>query len=786
MKRILRIVFLVGFCQILLQGGIKAQVKTSTISGHVIDGLTGLAIPGASISLKGSTYKTSTDTEGKFIFKNIPLGTYQVWAESVGYAPRKLENQSLTSGKELSLIIEMDFQTQSLQEIVITGDRSAAMNSSALVSARSVNVEQTKRYAGNFGDISRQVANYSGVNVQGDIRNDIVVRGNSPNSLLWRLEGLDIPNPNHFSFVGTTGGYFSVLNNNMLANSDFFTGAFPAEYGNKNGAVMDVKLKKGNDHKREYTFQAGLNGLELGAEGPINPAKNKNTFVGHYRYFDLSSLRKLGVNLNVSGLPLFQDLNFKLHFPNSKGSTSVFGVGGISSISLLESQKGPNDWSFSDKAEDMEFSSNIGVVGVNNTYIWDENTVSKLSFAVAGNRVAALVSLVRPGEENRLKEDLQLGSSQGQLKFDLTRRLGSGQSFKTGFSVTEYFYNYYQQQLNRYDEYEVNFNANSHATLGQAYINYQVNLNDNLKASAGIYSQMLMLNKTHHTEPRLALQYSLSNAQTLGLAFGQHSQSQPFIFYLRDYTNEGITRRSNKNLDFSKSKHWVLSHEYRLDNSTKVKTELYYQGLSKVPVTPHRPFYSAINEGNEYSFEIPDSLENKGRGKNYGIEFSLEKSFTKNLYFLTTASLFESKYQGSDQVWRNTVFNNNYIVNFLAGYEFSMGRNKENKFSVDVKASFAGGRPFIPIDLAASIAKGERVLDYQRAYEVRTPAYNRIDVKLSYLLNKYSSNHSMFIGVNNILDSRNILKHGYNADKAKITTEYMQGRFPILGYRLQF
>ncbi|HEY1024630.1 MAG TPA: carboxypeptidase regulatory-like domain-containing protein [Sphingobacteriaceae bacterium] len=764
--------------------GSYAQETISSIGGTVTEKVTGQKIPGAAVTIHGTQHIAITDSLGKFHFSKVKIGKHVLEIKALGYRSLILTDQVLTAGKTLELNLGLDFQAVMMKEFVVNSGRSAAVNSSALVSARGVNMEQANRYAGNFGDISRQVANFAGVNAQGDIRNDIVVRGNSPNNLLWRLEGIDIPNPNHFSFAGTTGGYFSVLNNNMLATSDFMTGAFPSEYGNKNGAVLDVRLKKGNDQKREYTFQAGLNGLELGAEGPF-ASNNKNTFIAHYRHFDLSGIKKLGVDLNMSGLPSFQDLNFKVHLPNPKGSTSIFGIGGLSSISLLESQSDASDWSFSDKAEDLHFKSNMGIIGVANTYLWNPTTTTKVAFAASGNEINAIRTFVIPDEPSKLKEDLQLTTSQAQLKLDLNKRFTGGQSMKTGLSFTGIFYKHYQKEVNEHDTYDVNMNTNGNTGLAQGYISYRHQY-DQITVNTGLYGQYLTLNNTYSIEPRMSISYQMADKQTLAFGFGMHSQSQSLIFYTRNYQYDDGVRQTNMNLKFSRSAHWVLSHEYAFQPDARLKTEVYYQALSRIPVSDARGYYSAVNEGHDYSFEIPENLKNKGTGSNYGFELSFEKTIAGNFYVLGTGSIFNSTFKGGDNVSRNTIFNNNYLANLLTGYEFSTGCRKQNKLSFDVKASFSGGRPYIPVDLNKSIEQNAEVLDYQQAYRKRLPAYNRIDLKVSWLFNRLSSNHLLYAGINNILDSKHIMKYGFNAEQSKTNTEYMQGLFPILGYRIQF
>ncbi len=223
-------------------------------------------------------------------------------------------------------------------------DKTATNNDLAVVSARSFNVDDTKRYAGALGDPSRMAANFAGVVGGNDSRNDIVVRGNSPTGMLWQLEGLNIPNPNHFGALVSTGGPVSILNNNNLDKSDFMTSAFPAQYGNATAGVFDLKLRDGNNQKREFMGQVGFNGFEFGAEGPFSKT-SKASYILNYRYSTLAIFQALGIEFGTgSNTPLYQDLNFKVSVPLSKKSKLIaFGIGGSSEVDLLGSEADLNE-----------------------------------------------------------------------------------------------------------------------------------------------------------------------------------------------------------------------------------------------------------------------------------------------------------------------------------------------------------------------------------------------------------------------------------------------------------
>ncbi|MBK6977463.1 MAG: carboxypeptidase-like regulatory domain-containing protein [Cytophagaceae bacterium] len=312
-----------------------AQQPSQTIRGRVLDKDSQQPVPGATILLNGSQKGTFTDENGIFSFEKLPIGRYSLSISMVGYFSQKLPLIDLGSGKEVVLSIELNENAQLLNELVVKAeyDKQKTINDLTMVSGRQFTVQETNRYAGGYSDPSRMAMSFAGVASAGnDQNNEIVIRGNSPKGLLWRLEGVEIPNPNHFGDgQGSTSGIISMLNSNSLANSDFLTGAFPAEYGNASSGVFDLRLRRGNDQKHEFTGQFGIIGLDVSAEGPLK--KGGPSYRVNMRYSTLELLFKSGLLAIETGdfKPAYRDANFTLNFPTQKAGTfSLFGLGGMS------------------------------------------------------------------------------------------------------------------------------------------------------------------------------------------------------------------------------------------------------------------------------------------------------------------------------------------------------------------------------------------------------------------------------------------------------------------------
>jgi hypothetical protein len=791
MKRIALIILLL--CPLLIVG----QTYTNTIRGRVLDADSKSPVPGANVILLNSDtlLGSVTDANGSFRLDHVPVGRKAIKVSFVGYGDAVLNNLILSSGKELVLTIELQekvYESEAV-EVVAGADKTRANNDLVTVSSRNFQAEETNRYAGSRGDPSKMVANYAGVASGNDARNDIIVRGNSPLGVLWRLEGVDIPNPNHFSAQGATGGPISMLNNNVLGNSDFLTSAFPAEYGNKTAAVFDIRLRNGNNEKTEFTGQLGINGIELGAEGPISK-KNGSSYLVNYRYSTLEVFNKLGIRFGVSASPEYQDVSYKLNIPTKKaGIFQFWGIGGTGKLQLLDSELKPDDWSYIAKGEDLVFKSSMGAGGLTHLYFFNSNVSGRLALSVSASDLDASIDTLSTVDRSPFLRQKNK-STEGNViaSYTLTDKINSRHLIKTGVSGQMIYFNARSFEYNtEYGKYldQLNVSAAT-STLLQAYAHWQFRATERFTVNTGAHYQNYLLNNSWAIEPRLGLRYQLSDKQSLNAGYGMHSQMQPTIYYFYDTYIPATDSyyRSNKNLDLSRSQHAVLSYDYNFMKDFRLKLETYYQYLYNIPVQQNwNSSFSMINVGNALEgIPLVDTLVNQGDGENYGLEITIEKFFSKQFYFLVTASVYDSKYRGQNGVTHNTSYNGNYVANALAGYELLLGKSRNRAIALDLKYTQAGGNRYTPIDLEASRLAGMAVYRDDQAFSKKQMDYSRFDVKLSLRSNRKRISHSFFVVVENIFDRKNILRETYNDDIKDIQKEYQLGLFPYFGYRIEF
>jgi hypothetical protein len=327
---------------LLLTQPLSAQTMTQTVRGTVVDKVIKSPLPGAVVQVLNTNpiQGTSTDLDGNFKLDKVPVGRQSFRISYIGYKEIILNDVDVNSGKELVLTIELEEKIN--KEVVITTDKKKPLNEMSSVSSRTFSVEETQRYAAAVNDPARAALAFAGVATVSDGNNHISIRGNAPNGLLWRMEGVEVPNPNHFSSPGTAGGGISILSAQLLSNSDFMTGAFASEYGNATSGVFDLRLRHGNNERREFTFQAGVLGIDAAAEGPFS-SNHRGSYLINYRYSTLGILSKAGI-LDFGGVTTFQDLSYNFVLPTEKyGTFTMFGFGGLSS-EVFKAKKDSTDW----------------------------------------------------------------------------------------------------------------------------------------------------------------------------------------------------------------------------------------------------------------------------------------------------------------------------------------------------------------------------------------------------------------------------------------------------------
>ena len=789
----LSLCFLAGFGQI-----------TQNLRGQILDKESKQPLFGVSVIIVGSQpiKGATSDENGNFTISDVNVGRYTISLQTIGYQYMQLPNIIVNSGKETVLNLEMTESILKVKEVTVVGGKPKGQsnNEMSLVSARQFTIDEANRYAGSLGDPARMAANFAGVSAPSDARNDIIIRGNSPTGLLWRMEGIDIPSPNHFSGQATTGGPVSILNNNTLRNSDFFTGAWPSEYGNSTSGVFDLKMRNGNNNKTEFTGQIGLNGLEAMAEGPIQKSKG-SSYMASYRYSVLAVSQKLGFknNAGAAGVPYYQDFTFKIALPSVKKiGIELFGLGGTSTIDLFDSKRKEGDPSFGGVGKDVTFGSSMGVFGASFMKSTGKNGFIKLIVAQSLEKHAAHVDSL--SDNKTQKHDFYNDSTtynrthvhlMWNEKFNARTTLRTGVIFtNTNFNLDQRTYQSYGNNTGRWLTLN---NGSGNSQLGQFYSQLKYSFTEKLVGTVGIQNQFFFLNNKNSLEPRAGIKYSINSKMSINAGYGLHGQLSPLpLYYYKNQKDEANANiMTNKNLDFYKSHQFVLGYDYNFSSDWRLRIEGYYQLLYNVSVQslPNQPqgnSISVLNSGADFQFNFYDHLVNTGKGTNKGVEITIEKFFSHNYYILSTTSFYDSKYKGSDGIERNTAFNGKYTSNLLAGKDIILGKKSNYVLTTSAKTSVSGGRWYTPANLEYSKERNNLVLDNTKAYSLQYTSYFRLDVRIGIKQNLKKFTQEFALDLQNITNHQNVLSLGWDGKNQVSKFEYQQGLYPMFLYRIQF
>ena len=795
----------VVICLFLFSSVMTAQQLVQTVRGTVIDLDTQMPLIGAEVSLldiqpiKG----TITNADGQFRLPNVPIGRHSILVSYLGYEQALLSNVSIQSAKEMVLHIEMEESAIQMSEIVITANenKGAPLNDMTLISGRSVSPEQTNRYAGGFNDPSRIVSNFAGVTSTQDGSNDIIVRGNSPKYVQWRLEGMDISNPNHFGDQSGVGGAISTLNNNLLATSDFLTGAFSAEYGNVLSGVYDVKMRSGNNEHFEGIFGFGILGTDVTLEGPIMQSQG-GSYLVNYRYSTAGLAADLGLLGDIGGIPKFQDAAFKIVLPSEKlGRFSIVGLAGLSHF--LWEDNTPQNWDTpgdnfmrEDLTEDYEKEAYLLNVGLHHSVSLNESSFLQSSLSLAAEGITDQVFESTSGVENPERGILNYNNDFQKLSYRASmtyhHKLNASHKFKVGGNYTLFDYNVNQSQLslNNEERFEL-VDLDENLSIIRAFVNWKYRLNEKVTLVSGMHNMYAMVNHKYSAEPRLAFDFKIDKQHSIQLGYGKHSQMESIHSYFTKIEQDGVTIEPNKDLDLLKAHHFVLGMQKQINRHNKLKVEFYYQNLYDIPVENiDTSYYSTINEGLEFRYV---DLVNEGTGKNYGVEITFERFFHNHFYYLINTSIYNSKYTSLEGVERNTQYNGNYLINVLAGKEFvNLGKRKSQTLALNAKLFYGGGKKIIPLlrDETGKLSvqsSQNRFYDYSKAYEDQIEDAYSITLSATYTWNKPKTTHELFFNVDNVTNHKGRISEYYDSDEENSVGHVSQfGIFPNLMYRLYF
>ncbi len=758
----------------------RAEVPLrQTVRGTVIDRASKAPVAGANVVLAGAQPPVGaiTDAHGAFRLPGVPVGRQTVRVSHIGYETAVAANLLVGAGAETVLPVELAEAVTPVAEVVVTdaANRLEPLDGMATTSARPLPMAEAKRYAASLNDPARIASGYAGVSGDDYLENALVVRGNSSRGLLWRLEGVEIPNPNHFADEGASGGGVSIFSAHVLANSDFLTSAFPARYGNALSGVLDLRLRNGNAEKREHAVQAGTMGLDVALEGPFRKGRGASYLVnGRYSLFSL--LNRAGFNVgNANAATGFGDAVFKLHFPAGRaGVFSVFGVGGLSGYRLDSAYvTGRN-------------RSDVGVVGVAHGWQANATTSVRTVLALSGTRIGAERTSRADDPPETYREDFR--KSFARAAVTVHKKLSVRHALEAGATYSQLSYRFGDAREASPDDSPRDgsvFDDAGNTALVQGYLSGQYRPGEQLTLTGGLHVLYFGLNGRTSVEPRAGLAWKFRPGHALRAGLGVHSRVEPLQYYFaRFVARDGTEVQYNRHLGFTKARHYVLGYDWQPAPHLSLRFETYYQDVYNVPVRADSGLFSSISV---YEGFTTYALANRGTGDNYGVELSAEKSFARNYYLVWNGALYRATYLTLDGPRRNTPYNGGFNTHLLTGREFRLGRQAgRHALNVSLRATWAGGKRYIPVDLAASVAQGREVLDVKEAYRHQLDDYARLDLQVAYRFNRPRFTGEWRLDVFNATNHRSTVKYYYQPDTQRVAALTQLGTLPVLACRLEF
>lgn len=771
---------------LLIAQTVFSQPVTQTIKGKILDNETQIPLYGATIVILDSDplIGVITDFDGNFRIPNVAIGRYNLQISYVGYESAIIPEILVTSGKEVVINTALKQAFALMDEVTVKAysRKDKPINSMASISARSFTVEETRRYAGGVDDPARLASAFAGVSIGNIQDNAIIIRGNSAKGVSWRLEGVEIPNPNHFSGGNVAGGGFvTIFSSQLLANSDFFTGAFPAEYGNALAGVFDMKLRNGNNEEREHTLQIGIMGLDVSSEGPFKKGKN-STYLFNYRYSTLGLFSELGI-LPSDQIPKYQDLSFKLNFPTKKAGTfSLWGIGAIDNNNEPD-ELDPTKWETDWDRINYDWGINTGALGFSHKMNAGKKSFISTTLAVSGIQNTLQATRLDNDLARRPHWDIKDKSGKITLSSFLNHKFNARLVVKTGINYHALFYDLDLSSTVQDDpETFQNFvKENGHSTFLEYYMQSKYDISENISINAGINANYFALNNEFSVDPRLSMKWEFHPKHSLSFGYGKHSQLEELKIYFINKTVNGNIEYPNKNLRLSKAQHFIIGYDWLISDYLRFKVEPYYQILNDIPGIADSS-YSLINFKQDWAFM--SALENNSIGRNIGIDFTLERFLNRNYYYLVTASIFDSKYKADDGVWRNTRYDKGFVVNLLFGKEFFM--KNDRILGVNGRLNFLGGERISPVLMNESIQERFVIYDESNAFEDQLPAMYYLDLTLTYRINKKKHSSVWALQLKNALGSPMYEGYAYNYLTSDIQRVEKVITLPLISYKLEF
>ena len=709
-----------------------------SLTGTVIDSESGLPLEGATVTVDKSNFFAVTDQNGFFEIVDLPTTTYNITARFIGFKIQTKFNIIVKSAGNRSLDFVLSPMPDKLDEVILNESPFKTSIETPL-STQTFSAVEIETYPGGNNDITRVIQSLPGISPSvGGFRNDIIIRGGGPNETVYYLDGIEIPNINHFSTQGSSGGPVGLVNISFIKDVTLSTSSFGAEYDNALSGVLAFNQKDANKEKLVGNFRLGSSEAGLTIEGPIN---NKSSFILSLRRSYLQFIFKA---FGFSFLPDYWDYQFKLnHEIDSNNSIKLIGIGSIDKLTVNE----PDKFNFENQSviEQIPLTNqNTETFGLTWRRIY-KSMNGFFDLSISNNNLNN--NFIRY-KDNLTKSDPTYSNisreNETKLRF-ISNHNFNDLKFSFGFNLTSAKYTN-NTKFNFYDiDYSTDLNLIKYGFFvksSKLIFNQRLGVSfgfrfdqDNFTSDNNIFSNF---------SPRLSLSYSLSedNNWKLNLSTGLYYKIPTYTALGFKDINDNFL---NTNMLYTKSNHYVFGIEYNASYSSRFTIESFYKKYNNYPISVLDNI-SLANKGADFEVLGNEFLLSNGKGKSYGLEFLYQQKLQNNFYGIFSYTFFFSEFSNLDNIYLPSVWDNRHLISFTGGYKL-----KKN-WEISSKLRYTGNTPYAPVDTtSSSFSYPEIIFDYSQLGNYFLQSFTKLDFRVDKRWNFKSTSMNFYIDIENLL-----------------------------------
>ncbi|MCX2576264.1 TonB-dependent receptor [Pedobacter sandarakinus] len=717
--------------------------QSCIIKGKVTNVFTNQPIVGVTVQLQNIGIGTQTDSLGNYSLTALKPGVYNIQFSAVGYSNKSLFDVQVANAKPTTIDLALETTQNDIGEVTVRSQRFVKPLESPL-SLRTIGVNEIKRNPGGNRDISKVIQSLPGVSVPVSFRNDIIIRGGAPNENRFFIDGVEIPNINHFTTQGSSGGPVGLINVDFIKEVDFYSGAFPASRGNSLSSVFEFKQRDGNTDKLGASLTIGSSDFAVTMDGPIGA---KTTFLASYRLSYLQGLFKL---LGLPFLPSYQDFQFKVKTKfNTRNELTILGLGAIDRFKLNFD---------ADPTEENLYT--LSVIPVNSQDNYTIGAVYKnyrergfSTVVISRNYLNTSADKFQDNDESKLKT-LTYASKETENKFRFENSSKEG-IYKINFGIGAETGSYNVQNVVLLPNGPLNYNSDfdmvkygAFAQVSASYFNDRLSLSTGFRIDGNNFSSQ-MNNPLKTFSPRFSASYKFTEKFSFNFNTGIYYQLPAYT--LLGYRETSTSPLLNKNVNYIRATHLVAGLEYNSLKNTKFTIEGFYKRYAKYPLLKQiNDTIPLANLGADFGVVGNLPLVGETDGRSYGVEFFAQQRLTKGFYGIFALTLFRSEFADKRNILVQSSWNSRYILSVTAGKVFA------KNWEVGAKFRFSGGSPYTPYDVAYSSLKSsynvlpEGVRDFDQLNNLRLADFYQLDVRVDKKFPFKKFNFNLYLDIQNL------------------------------------